>query len=546
MDGEIEVMEETLESLQTSLNTRIIQRKKQRNSLIRFNQLPLEIASNILWLSIADPWVGRRSCSFLRRQQTISSVCSSWRTLVEGSPRFFSIIEFSCGPKVISQFLEKSQSRSLEIKCFTESGYDCTPRMGVAEERCFNPITPHTGRTRSLVYSGPTTDGLLSILGHPAPMLEELKLEFEYCTYVQPLELFCGQAGRLSDVALKNILVRWDSEALVGLRSLDIKGRSENLPTEKQVRRLLEANPGLERLDIEDLRVMERFGNDAVEPTGGGKPSRVIMSKIQEMRLFNLPFELVRAVLCNVEFPSIRYLKLKCLFRRQPASRLLGPNMEHLVPPLLQRSKGANLAEIAFGGSSIGMAVYLPGQESPTIQIELQETVPISGFEWLAENFFHAGGLPSVGEADIFRVSIKFGDDFDMAGGTFIPFLDRLNAVKVKDLTIESGCQHGGELIKYFGKVNGDSQWPLPYLTSMTINGPAALANDLSIALQRRKHYALAEGTPTALRPATLEILNIGGLRGVESKVEKALAKCVGAKGKFVPGTRDRHSFAFW
>ncbi|KIO18205.1 hypothetical protein M407DRAFT_32117 [Tulasnella calospora MUT 4182] len=541
IDREIDAMEETLTSLQTSLKTRITQRKKERNRLIRFNQLPLEVASNILWLSIVDPWQRKMSWSFIQRLQTISSVCSSWRNLVEGSPRFWSIIEFSCPKPAILHFLRKSESSGLEIKCFSDTKYNCAPsveRFGLAEGGYLDLIAPHTGRIRSLILSAPTTDGLFSILERPAPMLQELRLNFVHCIFVQPLDLFCGQAGRLRDVALENIPVRWDSEVLVGLRSLKIKGKLEYSPTEGQVRRLLEANPGLEKMDIEDVMVTEHFGDDAVECTGGGKPSRVVMSKMQELKLFNLQFELAQAILANVEIPSIRHLKLRCLFGGQPASRLLGPNMKHLVPPLLQRSKGSHQAEITFGKASVGLGIYLPRQENSTIRIELKNTIPVSGFEWLAENFFLAEGLPSVSAADTFQVSLKFGDNFDMEGGAFIPILDRLNAVKVKVLTIESGCKHGEELINYLGVVKGDSHWPLPHLMSLTVEGSAAMATHLLTTLQHRKHDAPTNETPTAPRPVTLEVLNIEGLRGVERKMEKTLAEYISSSGTLVRGSR--------
>ncbi|KAG9020733.1 hypothetical protein FS837_007924, partial [Tulasnella sp. UAMH 9824] len=374
-------------------------------------------------------------------------------------------------------------------------------------------------------------------------MLEELRLGFVHCVFVQPLDLFCGQAGRLKDVALENIPVRWDSEALVGLRSLRIKGKLDYSPTEGQVRRLLEANPELEDMDIEDVTVTERFGDDAVGCNDGRKPDRVVMSKMQELRLTNLPFELVQAVLGNVEIPAIRHFKLKCLFRGQPASRLLGPNIQHLIPPLRQRSMGAHRAEMMFGKSSVRLEVHVPGLK-PTIRVDLKNTVPISGFEWLAENFLLVDKPSSVVAADTFQVSLKFWDNFDMAGGAFIPILDRLSAVKVKSLTIESACRNGEELIKYFGEAKEDSEWPLPQLMSLTVAGPAELAPHLSTALQCRKNYAPAEEAPTAPRPVMLEVLNIESLRGVDRKVEKALAKCVSSSGTFIPG--NRRSSNYW
>ncbi|KAG8903818.1 hypothetical protein FRC01_008978, partial [Tulasnella sp. 417] len=319
LDGKIREIDEELYSLEevvTSLKTRSIQRRKERNSLIRFNRLPTEIASNILWLSIADPWQQDFSRSFLQRLRIISSVCSSWRTLVEGSPRFWSIIEFSSPEPVILDLLRKSGSSPLEIKCFSDGDYDCTAPWGFADDNMggrYRLISPHTDRIRSLILSASTMHGLASILKNPAPILEELRLDIEDNFGVgEPLDLFCGQAGRLRDVVLWNIPFRWDSAVLAGLSSLKIKTRFDYPPSEVQVRRLLEGNPGLETMDIEDgtVTVQGRSADDAVGSSDGGKPSRVAMSKMQKLRLCSLPFELFRAVLDNVEIPFIQHFHL--------------------------------------------------------------------------------------------------------------------------------------------------------------------------------------------------------------------------------------------
>ncbi|KIO30598.1 hypothetical protein M407DRAFT_5528 [Tulasnella calospora MUT 4182] len=162
--------------------------------------------------------------------------------------------------------------------------------------------------------------------------------------------------GRLKDVALENIPVRWDSGALVGLRSLKIKGNLGYSPTESEVVRLLEANPGLEKMEIEDVTVTEDFGDSVGLSRIFKKRRRVIMSNMQELRLFSLPFELVRVILGTVEIPSIRHLDLKCLFDGHPASQLLGPHIKHLVPPIIQGSTGAELAELTFREESVGLA----------------------------------------------------------------------------------------------------------------------------------------------------------------------------------------------
>ncbi|KAG8902010.1 hypothetical protein FRC01_009693, partial [Tulasnella sp. 417] len=316
LDVELHAIEETITSLQTGLRTWITQRKTQRNDLIHLNKLPLEIASNILWLSIVDPWQQEISFSFLQRLRTISWVCSSWRALVEGSPRFWSIIEFS-GPKpVILDFLQKSGSSPLEIKCFSDGNYRCTPPRGLVghvERHCLKLVAPHTHRIQSLIFSACVADGLLPILQTPAPMLEELRLELMDDFLEEPLDLFSGRADRLRDVELENILFRWDSAALSGLRSLKIKGEVDSWPTEAQVRRLLEANPGLETMEMEGLMIVDGSIDSLVESSdgNGGKPTRVAMSRMQKLRLFGLPFELAQAVLGNVEIPSIKHFDLK-------------------------------------------------------------------------------------------------------------------------------------------------------------------------------------------------------------------------------------------
>ncbi|KAG9042063.1 hypothetical protein FS837_011377 [Tulasnella sp. UAMH 9824] len=540
IEEEIKTMKETLADVEKSLNTQIARRKKQRNSLTHFNQLSLEIASNILWLSIADPWPRGKSYSFLQRQQSISSVCSLWRTLVNDSPRFWSIIEFSRPRAAILHFLEKSRSTGLHIKCFAESFYDWEPTMELdpfTKGWFLRTISFDTDRIRSLILSVRSIDGLLDVLEKPAPMLEQLKLDCSGCDFVRPLDLFCGQASRLRDVVLQNIAVEWDSGVFIGLRSLDMVEDLEYLPTEEQMRRLLEANPGLEELIIRGLTITEHFVNDEVLSTAEGKPSRVVMSKMQTLRLLDLPFKLVQAVLGNVEIPSISNFQLRCLFRGVPASSMLDYGIKHLFPTLLRLSKGTQQAQLTFGQSSVGLAIYAPHHESPTVQIELVETMPISGFDWLAANFFHAEDLPSVCAAEIFQVSLKFTDKFDMAGGTFISVLHRLNAIKVKALTIDGRCKHGEQLIKYLGEAKGESQLPLPYLTSMTIGGPGKLADHLSIALQRRMQYAAARERSTIPLPVMLEVLDIRDLREVDEDVEKALAKCIPSSGTFIPGS---------
>ncbi|KAG8913301.1 signal transducing kinase of the PAK [Tulasnella sp. 417] len=535
IEDEIDLMENTIESLLTGLRENlmagVIRRKKERNVLVPFHQLPLEIASEILWLSIANPCIKPPFYSFLQRRRTISSVCSSWRMVVECSPRFWSIVELTATPEAITTLLKNSDCHPLEIKCFSNREYHWASHM--SRRQGLEMIAPHTQRIRSLIVEAPSTEGILAVLDRPAPMMEELRLYFNGFELVRPIDLFCGQASRLRDVALVNIPVRWDSRALEGLRSLKIKATPAYSPTETEVISLLEVNPGLETLNIEDVRVTEDFADGVWPPRSGSKQSRVIMGNMREMRLFSLSFELVRIILGYVEIPSIEHLHVKCLFRGHPASQLLGPNIQHLVPPIIRRSTGAQLAELTIGEENLGLAIYLPYQVNPAIRIQLDNTAPVSGCGWLVENLFTPEGLPGVGEPETFQVDLKFGGSFDMQGGAFGPILGQLDAVEVKSLVIDRGCKHGEELIDYLGEMKEDSQWPLPHLTSLTVEGEASTATHLLAALQARKHGA------DLTRMASLEELNIEGLGGIDLNVEDDLEELMGHSRKFIRAARS-------
>ncbi|KAG8913306.1 hypothetical protein FRC01_004605, partial [Tulasnella sp. 417] len=341
-----------------------------------------------------------------------------------------------------------------------------------------------------------------------------------------------SQAGRLKDVVLENLPARWDSGALMGLRSLEIKGNLAYSPTETEVLHLLEANPGLEKIEIEDVTVPEGFHNSLGSTHFSGKRSRVIMSNMQDMRLLSLPFELVRVVLETVEIPFIRHLDVECRFQGHPASQLLGPNIKHIVSPIIQGSTGAQLVQLTIGEESVGLAIYLPSQHAPTIRLQANDTVPVSGFRWLAEHLFAEDGLPAVGAPDVFHVSLKFGNNFDMEGGAFIPILDELGTVKVKYLTIGDGCSHPEHLIRYLGEMKRGYRWPLPDLMSLTMGGSADTATHLLRALQGRKRGADLTGM------ATLEKLDIEGLGVIDARVEGALAELIGPEGTFIHATR--------
>ncbi|KIO30600.1 hypothetical protein M407DRAFT_20321 [Tulasnella calospora MUT 4182] len=187
------------------------------------------------------------------------------------------------------------------------------------------------------------------------------------------------------------------------------------------------------------------------------------------------------------------------------------------------------------GGESVGVAIYLsrPKLERPTIRtirptirIQLNNgTIPVGGFGWLVDNFLIADGLPAVGAQEIFRVSLTFGDHFDMEGGAFIPILDWLSAVKVGALTIKYGCNRGEELFKYMGEMKEDSRWRLPHLTSLTVWGSAGEATPFLIALQRRKH-----DTPlTETAAVTLEVLTIDS--AFQMELEDTLAELICPNG---------------
>ncbi|KAG8988154.1 hypothetical protein FRB90_002942, partial [Tulasnella sp. 427] len=574
MVQEIESEIRSMEVAIHSLLERVIQRKKARNSLVKFNKLPLEISSYILWLSVADPWRNKLSLLFLDRVHVIASVCSAWHAVVEVSPRFWSVLELKHPLHVIEALLEKSKCSPLQVKCFTErGGYDCGRSDGTADKSLSHLTESHSTRIRSLALVMSESAAITELLSKPAPRLEELKLHFAYSRSGKPLKLFGDDAPSLRDVGLENAPVKWDCETLRGLESLRIKAHPRHHPTRSDVIKLLQRNPGLEKLILEDVGIGKDFWDAPISASKVGRSAeegnRVMMNNLRKLRFWDLPFEIAKVALGTIDTPRLETFHLKCHFHSLPVSDFLGPELASLVVDMLQRSAGdRNEVRLKLDRTSVGLDISPGDNQAPSILIRFTDTVRLSAFEWILKTLLPPALQASVNQPPsrefTSQVSLTFTDGFNMAGNAFLPFLDRLTGIKVKRLTIASGCLYAEQLIRHLGdRGNSDGLWLLPDLTEWVVGGFGSLAQPLLAALQARYPQKLTDH-PTSLldtetftssqevpmtlsqetslateRPSMkLEVLNIEGLQGIDKRMEEMLEGAVSKGGICLKATR--------
>ncbi|KAG8991678.1 hypothetical protein FRB90_001265, partial [Tulasnella sp. 427] len=496
LDDEVDSMEKTLSMLNRYLNARIAQRKRERNDLVRFSRLPLEISGGILWLSVNDPWQGK---TYLESVQAIALVCFAWRTLVQGSPRFWSIIELGTPLAAVKYCLKRAGSHPLEVRSMSSdscSGPDVLTSDALSDDRYTRLVSKRVGQTRRLsVFMRDAVDGTIRwILEKPAPLLEELKLQFVHNVFARPVELFSGQAGKLKSVELDNIPIRWDSEALAGLTTLEIKGRSLYAPIEMQVTEMLRANTALESLCLEEVKVAERLEEAlARQASNWIKPSTpVAMRKLRHLKLLNIPLELFLVVIDAVEIPCIETLELHCSFRFRPVFSL-ALITKSLTTPIFMLASKAERVELSFENDQVGLSIYLPSDNAPVVRFYMHNTMPrLGGFHWIVENLLSEFILPPdldrLGPPVGLPLTLVFGDGFDLDHAV-VPIVDELDAIPVQILELKIGalCINGGAVIQYLQERRGeDLHWPLPDLKSITLGGSSLLVVDLHNTLEKR------------------------------------------------------------
>ncbi|KAG9026331.1 hypothetical protein FRB95_008998 [Tulasnella sp. JGI-2019a] len=247
------------------------------------NQLPTEDIVEIFVLALRA-----NIQDYHRTLHTLSCVCSSWRNIVQDSPRLWSFIFNRQSWRTIKTALFNSRDYPLDITCYTSDGEIQSLDSGSSsdepdtgrqelsgserrENRFLQEMFHHLPRWRYVWLGSSSVEKCAPLMVvNPAPLLERFGLALSHGAFSRtpPINLFGGERPpRLKELELRRVAIPWDSNVLSNLTSLSLHGILQGGPTVPQVLEILRRCPMLQRFE---MNLVERQGEKAiaiVEPT---------------------------------------------------------------------------------------------------------------------------------------------------------------------------------------------------------------------------------------------------------------------------------------
>ncbi|KAG9044445.1 hypothetical protein FS837_008118 [Tulasnella sp. UAMH 9824] len=357
-------------------------------------------------------------------------------------------------------------------------------------------VLPKLGRWKeaSLLLESSEQD-LLESLENPAPLLQRCNLEALSLWRVPQLDLFQGQAPRLTEMTLERVPVRWNSNIFRNLRSIWIWGIIECGPTVEEVLKYILSSPRLEYFHLsgsalsssalhQDISPVETPQLKSLNLSGlSSSSTELLLSRIQAPALYRLIVQpkrpdaigdnqlLTFLNACLLHFsPTIcsTISRTSCL--RISASGPTG-TITFSLPQDLEHNEGI-LMDFYHQPIILGLQLCVGlllrnGPARPPVSLILDEVdnTPESHLLWLFDSEIN----DAVAEVEI----RNYGDE------SFLPFL----------------CK-----AKY---LRGVARWPLPKLKGLHLSSGAAVSGDTVTRLLRQRYAPNLEALANTLTPGS-------------------------------------------
>ncbi|KAG8947914.1 hypothetical protein FRC00_008857, partial [Tulasnella sp. 408] len=236
-------------------------------------------------------------------------VSRPWKELIEGTPWFWAVISAYWPTTVIQDCLRLSRNHLLWITAFSSwadgDTEDVTNKLQLFQ--------PHAARWETLDYhtdrlSASAAQRVWDILESPAPNLQTL-----YASLPKPrlspaptLNLAGGEAIRLKDLRLDNILVPWSSQLFTGLETFSLK--IEGTVPMTEIVTIFIKNPGLRSFSLS----FRSRGPDipTLPASTASNPSHVTANVLEEVDLCVEDPRVASYILSQVFMPACRSLRL--------------------------------------------------------------------------------------------------------------------------------------------------------------------------------------------------------------------------------------------
>lgn len=513
IDRRIEALSWAQSALEIQLRYHVAMERRRRNTVCSaFTKVPPEIALKIFNMYLPPHQDPR---DYYRSLYRLIGICHSFKLIINSTPSLWSVISTTLKQQLADTALERSGCAPLYISL-----------KGVDDKGLGALLSGMAHRIRGLqiwlaITSAPE-------LNWPAPLLEELELGegmHGVGLQLQDKELFQGRADRLSKLVVRSAVINWKNAVFKGLKYLSIYEIRSGI-TEADVLRILKDSPKLEYLSISDITFAGNTGDTAVEEV-----NLTSLTSLDMVELYPASLELF---IHTVQAPNCRHL---CLGMRNPLADdlddpppmpLTGASFNHYGPVMK-----ALLAE----ARSIQVLVSVP---EFSIRAALKETgkrLEVS-IPWPASSYyeFFQWFPPLMPQSSVaMDVTLGIGVKFDAAG-----VMDTLFRYNVAVLNLET---YGDvdKLLRSLGNPDLRSNWPLPHLQKLSIEGsflPGVMLEMLRSRYlaeskpkkkgNKRSKASGSKSQPTSLAPARLKSLRFIGSECMDYELLQKVEKIVG------------------
>ncbi|KAG8926861.1 hypothetical protein FRC01_008302 [Tulasnella sp. 417] len=301
LDYHITAIEAAFSAFRAHSDQHVAHLKRHRNSLSLIHNLPTEILSCILLLSI-----DRRSYA-LSALQKLGRVCKAWHKIVGSTPDFWTRIDFNAPPHVLRLFLQKSKNIGLAIECSMPSNDSVLPSK---VEDFIEMTHKYSSRWTSFKYRGNATQRIMrNIESAGKEKLRELSVHFLW-HYRQSWLFNLPKDAPLERISLTSASLDWTAACtsqLRNLKSLELKDLHMNPPKLQRMIQILEASPKLESLVLVGI---SQDADDATTSAAHGllEGAPIHLPELHSLLLKNVPPHFHLCILGRIAAPRCQRL----------------------------------------------------------------------------------------------------------------------------------------------------------------------------------------------------------------------------------------------
>ncbi|KAG8914535.1 hypothetical protein FRC01_004022 [Tulasnella sp. 417] len=490
--------------IKQSLDRRIAGAGRQRNTLQPVNKLPPEVLSAIFHQVLAMVSIFDHFTSLFN----LAKVSARWRSVIDSTPSLWSYVSSTYPNAGVERALKKSASLPVSVAYRSrEPELTATTKRG---SRDLLRTIKSSGRSwDELILHLPTVGHLKRFLERPSPHLRKLDIE-AYGVSDTTVNIFGGKQGGLEDVRLIRPTIEWKSEALTGLRRLELgcsMGGFSSL-TLTEIVWLLERNPGLQYFSWSGGYRIDEFV----------PPDTISLPHLTELSLN----ELKEPILLNlIHAPSCRRFTLRFNSYQEGGHLSLLSPLQRLLPCFrnsLQQSTALSicLSEFSFHYHCVPLS---PDSGMLDFKFDNKQLYPM--LEWVSQEL-HGININTP------PIHIHFKPRFDFTRDMTLPALFRLrNVVNVK---LAESLVEPVWLLRGLSKPNGAQGefWPFPELAELEMTLSSLRVQDVLDFIRSRYVDELPQGAPK--RPPMLKTLRLIGYKLIEPEAEQELERILPPK----------------